>query len=288
MIIRHWSPEFQAQFGGRLPDDYCTFDTETTGFNRKKDLIVEWGHCLVRDRQPVDRLNLIINWMEAPELIPGIDVAELLERVRHRMAINEKEFHITPQIMQEQGVSPHEALPFIRDFLVKIRSNGELLASQNGWGFDVKMLATHFEDFLEDEFVLDDNEMLDVGAIIKASQMLDNENVFPRPGETLGGYCRRVMAMRAKGVKWNIEYAFEEYGLGQRLGLSADELHGAGADAYALHGLIERIRELAAEEDSAGVPVIVSPPKVQARPVQPKPSPQPTVSGRRHRGQRNR
>ena len=61
MITSHWPATFRQLFGGSLPDTYICCDTETSGFNRTKDVIVQWGHCLVENRKVVERLSVMVN-----------------------------------------------------------------------------------------------------------------------------------------------------------------------------------------------------------------------------------
>ena len=62
MIVNHWPATFRKLYGGGWPRDYFVIDVETTGLDLQNDLIVEFGHCLVRNGTVVDRLTTIVDW----------------------------------------------------------------------------------------------------------------------------------------------------------------------------------------------------------------------------------
>src|SRR6478736_4382881 len=98
MIINHWQPWFIEHFGGSFPKSYFTYDVESSGFSRKEDMILEWGHCLVRDGEIVDRNNVVINWFKCPESISAAQLRFKLDRVAQSMRENAKPWRLTEAV----------------------------------------------------------------------------------------------------------------------------------------------------------------------------------------------
>lgn len=292
MILGRFRSKFLRLCGGAWPDDYVCFDLETTGFSRKNDYIVEWGHCIVRDRKPTNRLNIIINWYDSG-LVAGGDawLTKQLHRVRHEMRKAGREFRVTPEIMQRDGVSPEEALPWIFDFLTMLKEQEEILVTHNGWKFDVEMLQNHFQDFMEEEFEFDPNRLIDTGSVEKASQIYDDQRALPCKGETMKDYFIRMAHWILPGVYWNLDtWCVEKYDLANKYGADISEAHAADYDAWLVHLLMEEFRALLA----AAPPPINDNQPTSAKPRVPKGRKKPIKKQaveneprKRRRGQRN-
>ena len=291
MIIKHWSKGFRAQYGNEFPTDYTSFDTETSGFNRSKDLIVEWGHCMVRDCKVTDRINIAVNWFGSG-LVPDEWVEQRLLQVARKIKVNTgRTTHITAEYLRKKGVPVNEALPWIHEILSTLLDQGEMLVSHNGWNYDVSMLENHFRDFLEDEFVFPDNQMFDTGAIEKASQVEDDINFRPQPGETMKAYFKRVAYRPAKGIKWNLDMCVEKYRLVERYGVDPNATHQAGHDAWLLHFLMEEFRGAAEKDGELSLPVVQDVKPAPIRRTKRKPTVQQGLAQtdkKRRRGQRKR
>jgi DNA polymerase III epsilon subunit-like protein len=293
MIISHWSPTFKARYGNVFPESYTTFDTETTGFDRRRDVIVEIGHCIVRDCKVVDRLNVVINWLNHP-IVPDYFVRNQLTRVRDHMRANGRDYHITPERMAREGLEPQKALSFYLEFFSELQSQGEIFAAHNGWNFDVEMLQAHFEGFLLDPFTFHEDQILDTGAIEKASQMIGDPRTLPTDQDTLKSYFKRVAYMRAPGVKWRLDdHCVTRYDLARRHNLDTTKAHSAGYDAYVLHLLMEEYRQILQQAPEVWPAGLASPAKapprkapLKAAPV--KPAGVPAAPKLRVRGQRSR
>lgn len=244
MIIHHWSPAFMSLFGGYLPNDYMCFDIETTGFSTEKDLITEWGHCLVRNRQVLRRDNFVLNWYERPDLVNPVWLDQKLATVKAHMRVEGNEYRITPEVMQSEGMDPIKVIRFFYDFMLELRQQGLLFVAHNGWGLDARMVKSHIEQDLEQPWTWGPNEIFDTGGVEKASQM-NTSNVLPRPGDTLETYFKRVAAIKADGIKWRLDkHCIPKYELDKKFGLDPAKMHKAGDDAYATHLLFEALRDL--------------------------------------------
>jgi DNA polymerase III epsilon subunit-like protein len=244
--------------GGKWPRDYVCFDLETSGFAKKSDVIVEWGHCIVRDCKVVKKLGMVINWYGSGLLEYGDGgLTRRLQRVREGMAADGRTFRITPAVMRKEGVSPEVALPWMFEFLSMLQSQEEMLVVHNGWKFDIEMIENHFLNCMGERFEFDPNRVIDTGAIEKASQIFDDYRAVPQPGETLKDYFLRIANWRLPGVKWNLDtWCMEKYDLAGKYGADPEKAHTAEHDAWLLHLLMEEFRE----RMTAAPPPDVSPP----------------------------
>lgn len=243
MIASRWCPEFRRLYGDVWPETYAAIDIETTGFSREKDLVLEFGHCLVRGREPADRGSLVLDWSDHP-VVPDWWVRERLDKLARRMQQDGRPWRLTYDYMRAEGVRADRALPYVLEFLEALRGSGTLLVGHNAYSFDEEMLAANFEGFLGvDGFRFGENELFDTGAVEKASQCPDDPEMLPRPGDTLESYFRRVVNRRVAGVKWSLDrHCLPKYGLAEKHGLDPSDCHSAGFDAYLTHLLMEEYR----------------------------------------------
>jgi len=294
MILGRWAPHFVKFCGGSWPDDYTCFDLETSGFSFDRDVIVEWGHCIVRDRQPTNRMGFIINWFGSG-LIPDDYLDYQLRRVWREMAKVGRTFRVTPEIMRRDGVTPETGLNFIEDFLITLREGSEMLVTHNGWKFDVRMLTSHLHDFMGSDFEFDPNHIIDTGAVEKASQIESDMRALPGEGETMKDYFTRIANWVLPGVKWNLDtWCMEKYDLARKYGANTEDAHAADYDAWLLHLLMEEFRVLLAAEpppvrDDVPIPAEPRVPKSRKKTVKKSVKEQTvtTKPRKRRRGQRN-
>lgn len=276
MIIKHWQPWFTQQYGGSLPRSYLCYDIETSGFSREHDVILEFGHCLVHDGKLVDRNSVVLNWF-LHDTVPHSYLREQLANVARNMQIECKSWRLTERVLEEEGIHPITALPYIFDLLSICQNQGLLMVTSNGWNFDNPMLVSHFEQDLEKSFTFNSNQIFDVGCIVKASQLVEeNQGALPKLGESLLAYFKRISGWRAQGVYSNLAFCVKKYGLDQKYNVDLTKLHTASEDAYVLHLLMEEFRTLLEE-----------PKPVTPKPVTPKP-PAPVLSAQQYRKTRNR
>jgi DNA polymerase III epsilon subunit-like protein len=280
LIVNYWPKHFRDLYGGVWPENYCAIDTETTGYNVRgqagfrvecPDIVFEIGHCLVRDRQVVDRMSVLIDW--TGRTYPPD--RWLRERLHHLDGVMQRKF--TYDRLRRDGVKPEEALGFYADFLRTLRERQVLMVTHNGYGFDEHALAGVFAlSGVWPGFSFDGNWMLDTHAVERANQMLDHRAVHPVLGDTLRSYCTRVASLRRKGLHSNLDtHCYQKYDFAGR-GVSRRDMHGAETDAYCLHLLMESYRGLLTPEPLA-LPGVRAAPRSRPLP--------PSV---RRRGQRSR
>jgi len=292
MIVNYWPAWFRALYGGEWPVNYCTFDLETTGYSMERDVIVEWGHCLVQDGEPVDRLSLIIDWTNHP-ILPDHWLRQRLQQVASSMAANGSKCHVTYERMKKEGVKPDKALPFILKFIRTLAERDSLFVAHGGYAFDEKMLASNFRGFgIAQDFTFGDNNLFDTDCVEKASQVVTHPRMHPRKGDTLRSYFHRVKYTRMAGVKSNLDtHCYEKYF--KQKGVQKCDMHGALTDAHCCHLMMECWREQITGEHLA--PPVGGEEAPSGNGKKPPPSPYPapprpakaaTVPVRR-RGQRN-
>ena len=232
----------------QIPDNYCAFDTETTGFDRNKDLIIEWGHCMVHDRKVVNRASFLINWYDPASGIPPSYIDARLEWIANQMRVNGRTWRITPELLKTRGMSPVKFIPWLLQYLRTVQESGIMFASHNGINYDTQMITAHFKHNLGEDFVFGPDEVFDTGAIEKASQMTDTEKAMPAPGEAMNEYFRRICYCHAPGAIWNLDqHVVTKYDMIKKYGLDPTKMHTAGEDSFALYCLMEEFRRLTDE-----------------------------------------
>lgn len=239
VILRKWSPYFQRRFGKSLPDNYLSFDLETTGFS-KDDLITELGHTIVHDRKVVHRGAVTLDWTRH-RVVDQDWLQDRIREVREKMAERGRPYHMTYARMRQDGIVPEKALEFYHALLSGVQKREGFFIGQNIYSFDERVFAAHVLEFCGLEWKFGENEVFDVGAMEKAAQV----DLMPFNDESMRVYFRRVQSFSAAGVKWNIEHCVEQYGLAEKHALDLTELHGAGNDSYVVSLLFEEFREKA-------------------------------------------
>lgn len=260
VIVSRWPEEFRRLYGGSWPDSYACVDIETSGFDPNADLILEFGLCLVQNRELVTRTNVVINWDGHPAVVPWW-LRERIDQRNRRMALDGKPQLLDYDTLVREGVKADKVLVWMWEMLDNLRQNGWMLVGHNAYSFDERMLAANFDRFLEGipAFRFGENGLIDTGCIEKASQAADDPELVPWPGDSLESYFRRVANRRLPGVRWNLDtHCFEKYGFDSRPGVSRADCHSAGADAYLCHLLMEEYRK--AVDAPPAVPAAAAPP----------------------------
>lgn len=240
MIANYWPDWFrtQAYFDNGWPTTYLAMDLETTGYAADRDVITEYGHCLVEDGRITDRLDLVLDWTEHP-VVPQHWLRDRIASVRSQMELAGNCCHTSIERMKSEGMEAGKALAFIRDFLATIMSKQIPLVLHGGI-FDEKMLAGNFIGFrVANGFSFGPNGWIDTEGVAKASQLLDNPRAYPKRGDSLRDYWHRVKYTRVTGVKSSLDsYCYAKYKLGEVHGIARKDMHRADVDAYCCHLLM--------------------------------------------------
>lgn len=241
----NWLRQFAHWHRRPWPDDYLVFDIETTGLRRDEDLPVDFGWCLVRDREVCNHGNFVLDWTRYPQLVEPAWLGERLEQVREKMAQRGDEWVYSPGYLREKGTDPLAVLGFAHRLFYSNRRSGASFVGHNAWAFDCPILETVFLEYLGgrkdvEPFVFQGDEVYDTGGIEKGSQL----GLYPFPEETLRTYFLRVHKQWAPGVKWSLSHCVAKYRLADRLPADGG-LHQAGTDVMMTHLLFEELKQWA-------------------------------------------
>ena len=151
-IIRRWKKDLGKRFDYDLPSDYLCFDLETTGFDRKDDLIVEIGHCRVQNRSSSYYESRVLDWTQSEH----VDIAWLehkLKAVQASMAKTGRDYHMTLDRMRDEGEKPEEVLKHYVDLLEGARKLGQVFVGHNLARFDSPFFTAAVSEWLAEDFV---------------------------------------------------------------------------------------------------------------------------------------
>jgi DNA polymerase III epsilon subunit-like protein len=250
-----------------FPSRYVSLDIETTGFDRRQDLIVEIGWCVVIDGAVVENRSTILDWTRNA----NIDQAWLQQRLIEVKASVElkdgkptgRTYHMTYGRMAAEGKPAVETLLEEHINLLIQESAGHPIVGHNWLNFDSQMLAVamsllrggermktdagHYRKI--DEIVCSGAfgcPAFDTGMALKAHQLGTAGGGLPRPGETSRDFFYRVGRIFAKGVRWSLDgYAVPTFGLEKKYGLDPTQAHSAAYDALVTHYLLQELLKLA-------------------------------------------
>jgi len=244
--MSYWVNRLQRWFGGGIPEDYLTFDYETTGFERDFDLPIDFGYTLVRGRKVVARKSFILDWTRYPDLVePGWLYARL-ERVKRGYAARGEGYHYSVKRLADEGKDPLKVLKFNHDLFVSNRKAGAAFGGHNAAFYDCEMARSVFLEYLGVKWKWGGNEVLDTGSmekVLECARVLDaTKQYLPRRDESMFDFFVRASRGRRAGVIWNIKECVKRYQLDKRFGIDLNALHGAQTDSYVCHLLIEDFR----------------------------------------------
>lgn len=235
-----WLPLLiRKEIGKDWPDDYVVIDTETTGLDASTNVPVSWGHVVVRNRQVVNRVNLLLNWFhpDAPE--PARKIEEQMAKTRLQIERNGSVYPFTKKLLTEKGVHPVEALARTHSFMMESARAKMPVVAHNGMRFDFPFIAESWDRYVPGLPDVPPFLLLDTGLIEKGLQ-------FPAvmPGTvrntTVTGVLDYIQRLRGP-VKWNLHtHCAGKYGLTLSVG---DEAHTAGDDCELTRQLMEAYRE---------------------------------------------
>lgn len=263
MIINHWPSDFRSLYGGVWPRDYFVIDVETTGLDINNDLIVEFGHCLVKNGEVVDRLTVIVDWTKQQgEIADAIEGK--LANVTNSMAKAGLQFHIDFERMKKEGRPPSEVFPFYSKMLNTMLDKGVPIVGHNIYNFDEPILINNLRTYDFPKVNFHDNCILDTNGIERANGLGPTPITVPRRNDTLRSYFMRLSTLRVKGLKSNLgDHCFTKYGFDKH-GVNKSQMHNASIDAFCVHILMEKFRQgiapdLPVEETPTKTPIIIHP-----------------------------
>lgn len=270
MICKHWPVSFTANYGGGLPNTYCCFDLETTGFDRQKDVIIEIGHVLVVDGEVTDELSVLLDWSKH-SVVPQHWLRDRIGALRQTLSDRGVAHHLPYERLCEEGIDPTEALTFYLNYFNKLKANGTAVVGHNVYRFDEPMLEANLVGFqIADRFSFGDWQLWDTLALEAATQAgPGHKKAIPEPGQTLRDWMTKASYIKAET---NLTRTLvKRYNLVDKYGLDTRQSHSACYDAKLCHLMMQEYRQML---DAEPQPEPVKVPQI-AMPTGPKPIPVP-------------
>lgn len=229
-----WLNEW-CNYYGQLPEDYLVFDCETSGLDREEDLILQLGWCVVENRKVIENEGVILNWANCP-YVDRLWLKYRLELSTRHLQNKGREYGWTLERLQT-GEKP---LDSIAGFLSKIIDwLPNKVVAHNGIGFDIPIINSHLRRFLNYDFEIPLESVIDTGAIVKASQL----NLLPDKDENTGEFATRVLAKPSR-TRWSLDkYCVPTWELDKKCGIDLELAHSAPYDCLICYHLIEELRK---------------------------------------------
>ncbi|MCA9182056.1 MAG: hypothetical protein KDA51_11405, partial [Planctomycetales bacterium] len=143
---------------------------------------------------------------------------------------------------------PRWVIDFIWKLFNECRNRGFYFVGHNALAFDSEMVANVIREFTGNEWQFQGDELVDTGCLEKITRcysayLSPTQWLEPKPNEKLCAFMTRASRSVKQGVKWNIEACVERYQLCEKFGLCENDLHGAEADSFVCHLMIEAHRK---------------------------------------------
>jgi len=242
IMAKHWFREFARRFG--FPNNYTTLDLETSGLSPIAHLICTYGYTVVRDRQPVETKEVVLDWTTHPD-IDQLALQDDLHRVQAAMERNGRPFHHSYTYLQQYGIDPIRAIEQLLTLIEAAENNDEILVLHNGWAFDVEFIKAAIHNWLHIQWEFHPGLVYDSGIMEKASQLTSAFSPMPQENESMRDWASRIYAARA-AVKWNLDqHCASRYNLLPQVGVMQADMHKAASDSLVIHALVEAHRRLA-------------------------------------------
>lgn len=191
--------------------DYTVFDFETTGLDPQECRVIQVGVCVVADGRCVKRREWLVN--------PGCEVPAEVAAIHG----------ITTEAIRAAGKTPAESMNRLEKYL----SASPYVLGHNCHRFDVFFLNA--ERLRLGRKLLDCEGYIDTAALYKGHRL----GMARQKGETFGAYARRVLGVKAYGLKYKLELLAEKYSLD----VGDGQAHSGGQDAFVTHLLFEALKQ---------------------------------------------
>ncbi len=199
--------------------DYIVWDLETTGFIAPPCKILEIGCFIVYESGTIEEKHWVLNnQCEIPEKIIEIT-------------------GITKEIIEAEGRDPKECL---MEFLPLFKES-KMNITHNGISFDIPFLTNFAADLLGWTEVqktatklLIESKSFDTAVRFKADKL----GMSREPEETFIQFAKRVMSIRAYGIKYNLGLCCEESGVN----MTDIVQHRAMADVYLTNEIYKTVK----------------------------------------------
>ena len=226
-----------------FPDTYLALDTETTGFSRTQDYIIDAGWAVIKDRQIVNQESLLIDWSKLDGVNCSVIQQKLIKQAEDYAEMGRPHYYPWERL-KDEGEHPLDVLYAYASLIYEhVIRDDSIIVGHGFWKFDREMIDSHTFRFLKGwKAPWKHNSIFDTGLTEKALQM----NRPPTEVETLDDWLRKINGSRMKGVYWSMDRHCEpKYQLSRRFdGVDMSQMHTAGFDCTLIHHLLETFRQL--------------------------------------------
>lgn len=146
---------------------------------------------------------------------------------------------ITADVSMRNGLPREAVIRHVKDLLAESRDSNYVFIGHNVARFDIPMILAEIADQTgDDQFELDDNNLLDTGIMVKAAQA----GAFPKEHESNWDFVRRVADMHLS-VAWSLDdFCVPKFGLDFKYGVDPAEQHlSAAYDCWVTACLVDSI-----------------------------------------------
>ncbi len=196
------------------PKEYCIFDFETTGLTPEDCKIIEIGALRVKNGKQ-EQFSWLIKW-------PGLSVPAKITEITGITDSMIDLFNYTPALAWYEFFEFSRGLPMIGHNIIN---------------FDIPFLEAMNAHVNDKNACFDVAELkrncVDTAALYKAKK-LSADRMY---NESLYAFCKRVMEIRAFGVKFNVGVCCDELGIDK----SAAQQHRAEGDVFLTHEIYKKI-----------------------------------------------
>lgn len=226
-----------AKVFGPFPEDYVTFDTETSGLDSDRDVIIQIGWCRVVRRKVVENKAIIMNWRPILDDAEFQILANRLQKTSNSMAGKGHDFLWSMDTMVKNGVPPIDAF----SQFAKVLSRSPVLVGHNIWRHDYKFIDRCSRRLTQRPIGIPDTRMFDTMSIVKAAQ----SGATPVPGDSYRSYSDRAANAGGNKYKCSLDrFCVETLELDKDYGVDVTKMHDAGYDAWVTALLVEQLRKL--------------------------------------------
>lgn len=193
--------------------NYVGYDSETTGLDLEHDRIVSHGLIRVRDDKIVDELEIMVNQpIEIPFVATNIH-------------------GITNEMMKKDGKDPKESCQKVLDFI-----GDDIVMGLNNIPYDYPMLENEGKRYSLSRPKVE--KWFDLGLTCKGVFIgnLYNEK------EAFYKYAFRIKDIRAKGVRYNLNFLTKEFGC-ENLREEVQGRHGAVMDLRMTKNIFDKFKQ---------------------------------------------
>lgn len=170
----------------KMPESYVCWDLETSGLDSNNDKIIEIGAVKVKNGEVVETKSWLLNH--------GIFLSEKIIEITK----------ITDELIDSDAILPEQAYSEFLKFFGDMEDWTNI--THNGFGFDIKFLVNALPEKYAEEKKKIKDAMIDTAVFVKAMKL----HMPQFENESFESWARRVMSVRAYGVKFNIPLCCEE------------------------------------------------------------------------------